>query len=727
MALTNFPLFLAMAQSRPAASVLRIEAEETIKSAVTEIVEAELLAHARAKDVLGPLTGLFWLDAVAVVDPDLIEKRRAEILAEREEEWSRQTSAAKLRRESNLRDLLKVINGPDGSSSESLATDIGLGAQATEGVEERVDKPMPLRLGLLNFGLKASERMPLNGERESGSKLIPSVQISLGSESFESFSRELPKIDPLSVVTKVELVVHTALKLDDQAKELLTQKVVARLERLLPTASDLSQAFKFGDDGVAQDPGSAINKSWLNRFLQPENLSLSILFGFIVVGAFLFLLGRSIVTGLKFVANSLIELKPKDDSSERKGGASVDADFEDLSKSPSAMIIDRGTDGSGKKSRSDTGANDGAMSNALNSLKAEFETIAQLEPDLTSEALRDVFLRENGTDEMRDLLSFVGVSSFQKLFSNLPEECLEILRENLQEESSVEANLLNGAYLSQSLSQKIAARLSFFSTLQESSKRVFLELARMGPSDLTALAAKMEPSAIALAFNIVSVEAGQVITKSMDSELLSRTMQFVDMDSDLIEKESEAWLARAAGQGPSASRSRKRSTLKEKMVRRFARETDIAHEQYLQNMIPWDDFDLRLMVWKERFLYADIEHLPADLVRAVLDQYSIQSRADILYLLTPRVRAAVFALYPEGSKQIEVLNDEISEIENSEKRKDGLSNSRLPLLDSFMERIQAVLAHNPEILDIAIENFKNPGAGEAVNRALEEASEAEAG
>jgi len=500
------------------------------------------------------------------------------------------------------------------------------------------------------------------------------------------------KFKAADYLKKVSILITTAADIPEN----INQKIIDRVEtglnlKLISNGNPTTDWIKVSKAPAVPEKRPTIS-SFFSTLWSPENifvsiLALSLVLGFCLLGS-AFLISFIVRNGLQKAASELNQglatLKPRAEGEEEKN---VTAQAEVVQDNPEKNV--------------DKNASSQAITRELGSIRSQFAVLIQKETFSCAEIIKDLIYSPTGYSDFLDLLVFSGHSALQPVMDLLPQTTIQKILLYIEDNKSDQKDLVNGARIAQSIYGEVIARLSFRS--EEGKVLVAIKEILISMEDETVGAFLQNATAIDIS----------ILLRSMSNDRSSRMLTFIPTenmksamqmlasdfsDAKTIVPEVAARLKKMSVGIMSQNQAQSRLLLK--LVKMVA----IEDEDQVYDLIPAADWELKKKIFKIRVLFRDIIYVPKTVIDQSFGSLPSKVKAQILVSVEGAVKDVLLANLPAGSRKRELIDQEISDIESSEKKKNQALNNRWNLLGTLMNNIRINLLKDEKLLTEMISN-----------------------
>lgn len=315
------------------------------------------------------------------------------------------------------------------------------------------------------------------------------------------------------------------------------------------------------------------------------------------------------------------------------------------------------------------------------------------------EVIRDISFSENGLENIRALIDFLGFSMIEEYLMGLPETEVERIKNYLDltagkmvdpDDVSTAITALYQGGISKILGDKVSA--SSFAPERDL-------IAMFDDESLIYAFAHLEAEITGTIIPLLSQKHVAHIIAELDKGLvvamLSKTLKIERLDVDDVRSAVDS-LRRAVVQFVEMS---DRGTLNtDKIILALMRELDLDNESKVIEALPADRYALKRQIRKINYPVSDLLYFPLDLLKSTLDQMAITARAELIFLTSDDIGQRMLGAYSGSQKISDMLFFELEGIKNSVSKQRKLRRDKFEILARFMKKITSFVNDSPDIL-----------------------------
>jgi hypothetical protein len=119
-------------------------------------------------------------------------------------------------------------------------------------------------------------------------------------------------------------------------------------------------------------------------------------------------------------------------------------------------------------------------------------------------------------------------------------------------------------------------------------------------------------------------------------------------------------------------------------------------EEFIQSLVANDDWDMKSLIMKTRFLFRDLPYVQPALVKQAFEAFPVAFRGELSFCSSENNRKVFMNLYAEGARARELLSAEIDQIEKNDKRRALVEKSKNNIIQQFLDSLHGVLSADPQ-------------------------------
>jgi hypothetical protein len=553
--------------------------------------------------------------------------------------------------------------------------------------------PSSPRLGSFNLDLlgmtfpdPVSQQDPSATKNTKDEEAQPRLPFTLGIQvGARSGNLETPpafSFDLADYITDVRIDVI----LPTSAPETIDNEIRKALADGLGVKEKIGQAL---DKKIVISRAPVVKESYFQQLLKPQSGLISAVAGASVAGLLLLAAAFLILKGISKLAVGLSELKPK---------AEVSAEKEDTA----AAVVQQVAGGDEEEEEKD-GMNDpNAMSRMLAAdmgmVRGQIAEIMKQDLNAVAEVLRDFVGTQGGMSDLKDLVTFIGFEVLSPALDILPRKILNEFSAYIEDTGSERSNPLNGIELAQRLNREyVARRTKTAADAGGTLKALRRELVLIEDEALGRVFLVADIPECALLLKVLSLERTQQFLKKIPPEIFRDAYKMLDEDVPDAAKVATRLVAKisdAQKQGAT-----KGSAGQKRMMLRILKQSTPDDEEFIQSLVANDDWEMKSLMMKTRFLFRDLPYVQTNLVKQAFDSFPLVFRGELAFCCNQEQRSTFLKLYPEGAKGRELLSAEIAQIEKNDKRRTNVEKNRNVYIQQFLDTLHKIIAadaHNIE-------------------------------
>jgi len=593
--------------------------------------------------------------------------------------------------ESSRRKMLSEMTSPEALAGEKNKSASAQAAAAAQG----------MRFGRLNIDVSQSDIKALM-ERPwdpNQKQMALSLQLPLSVVSRDEMSS---RMDITRYVKKMEIGLTYSVDVPKALEEAVTNALINEmdLERFNKGEGRETWVKINRVESTLKNPGFS---DWLAGMWAPQNnmlvfLALGLLFCVVMLLSAM-LLGKV----FKSIAASLKELKPAPEASASGGGSSSHEDSDSDHE-----VVDGETGESGAPTKADNDkilhdqmAISKALTSEMRNIRDQLKVIMTENNQLCTELLRDMFYDAHGLGDFRDLLSFAGYETLKPAMDKLPRVNIEELQTYIEENRSHPTNLLHGVEIASRIYRDCISKITLNEKGAEASDRLRAVLVSAEDHHLKSILTSATSEEVCVLLKCLTVERGNRLMKGLSGDALRDACRLLDKELSEFTTAIELLIVKLQDAAGSAVR---KSFAQRRFILRLVRNCSIAEEANISRLVDQDDWEMRHAMMESKFFFMDVVYLPERYIKQALGSFDMAARAEIILNCDDKLKAAMMASYPEGSKQRDMLNSELDSITKNARRTEELKRKKDSVLRDFLSVVRKIITSDPLIIEQVLKN-----------------------
>jgi hypothetical protein len=618
-------------------------------------------------------------------------------------------------------DLLGVgFPDPVSASSAAEQDKQNLKAQKTPKPEpvQREPARMPLTLGLQSFQQSAFTSPPAFTFDLNEYITDLNVRIILPHDAQDSKQDELKKAiaDGLGLGAKLG---DTLLK-----KINITKSPAPKVEPKKPEPEQNQDSEEDDENEEADDTTAnkddAVNKpqpTYMQQLFKPDSFLIPAVAASVIIGVILLAAAFLVSSGFTRLAGGLRELKPKEEP------AASTAPKEPEPEQKEAVIQ---TKQESSESDNSSGSSDEALSRILavdiNLIRKQVADANTEDPELMAEVIFETMQDEDGLARLRDFITFAGYLSLKDSLSNLPRNLMNEYSGFVEDNSSEKSNPLTGIEVAQKVYRDfISKRDKYAENKDPNAKKLRKALMDADEAILEKIFSGVTAHEFVILFKTLSMNRVQKYLKTVPKDVLKEAFSSIDAEIPAIQQKTEA-IAKKIEDAKGESRS-KTSPVQKRLMLRILQNTSPDEEEFIQSLISSDDWDMKSLVMKTRFLFRDIPYVQPAILKKAFESFPSSFRAELFFVSPENIRNSLLSVYAEGARARDLLTSALSDIEKSEKKREQVTRNKNKNIQEFLERLHELLSQDPSTFDdIILKQMQNNSIQSGANASTKKAS-----
>jgi hypothetical protein len=553
-----------------------------------------------------------------------------------------------------------------------------------EDQEDSSEKKDGKRLGMLNLDISSLDFRSLFREKKTGNlERAPKESNAQLHYAIPDMSRigEGFRYSALQYLEQIDIVLQIPSGLKDEWKDELQKLIFQSLNLAAYVKKDAKSVVALNEIEVLVVAEEEIKEaSFVDKLLDPQQGPLGILISALIVALLMFLGVRGLAKSVESISKGLAELKPAEAASNDESGGEAQVQA-------STPV----------EAEQEKGQNSDAVAAEMGNIRQQITQFVSQAPSTAADILRDMLYGEDGLPGMRHFIAFVGYDDLKPAMDKLPPSVRMRVSVYLDENIQQAPDMIKGAEFAQKVYQKCVSQLA---KLEEKASEEF-KMAITTADDQQILKAfeSMSADEIGCVLQALSLDRANHLAMKMEAEKLKEAIPLLDKKFDNIDELQKSIMAKL---GELADMELLQVSKTTRLIMRLVRTAKIADEDKIISMLDPKDIELRRKIMSEKFLYSDLSHLEGAFLRKVLDSFPTSFRASFIFISVPEIKEKVLAEYQEGSKIREMLQDEITEIEENETKKIATIKQSTITLETFMVKLRQMLRSDDDAVDGAL-------------------------
>ncbi len=428
--------------------------------------------------------------------------------------------------------------------------------------------------------------------------------------------------------------------------------------------------------------------SYIQELLKPQSALIPAVAAAAIGGILLVLAAFLLLGGISKLAAGLTELKPKEAPA-----------AESKSETPTAITLAAGgAQGPGEGSRDEgkAGLNDpNAMSRMLAAditmVRTQIGEIIAQDPQLVAEIVRDFLSTEEGMADLKDLVTFIGFEVLKPSLNSLSKDLLNEFSAYLEDNGSERSNPMNGIELAQRLNREFVARRTKNAALgDEAIKALRKELTLADDDSLAKLFAVVDVQGCVLLLKTLSMERAQTFFKKIPTDVFREAYKI--LDDELANTPTIAKQVQTKLQEIQKNAGKKGSVGQKRLMLRILKSSTPDDEEFIQSLVANDDWEMKSLMMKSRFLFRDLPYVQKDIVKQAFDTFPPAFRAELCFCCNAEQQTLFLSLYPEGARAREMITAEIAQIERNDKRRSSVEKNKNTYIQQFLDVLHRTIS-----------------------------------
>lgn len=446
-------------------------------------------------------------------------------------------------------------------------------------------------------------------------------------------------------------------------------------------------------------PEATPTPSFSQELFKPQSAFIPTLVATLIGAVTLLLAAVLIAGGFSKLARGLAELKPESSKETTDSGGDKTNDTASTPIVAASATHDGGTGDSGDDSNVDSNAASRLLAADMTMVRTQVLDLIEQNAPIVAEIIRDILNSNEGRDDLKDLMTFVGYDALAPSLNLLPKRLLNEFSAYLEDNGSGRSNPLNGIEVAQRLSRESASRNSKTTGTENSEELMELrhELLTTDDNVMEKVFATSNPVECTLLLQTMSMERTQKSISHFPREVFREA--YGQIDSTIPERENVAKKLMEKIVAVRKENVVKSAQAQKRIMMKILKNATVEDEEFIGSLVANDDWEMKSLMMKTRFLFRDLPYVQTGIVKQAFESFPFAFRAELTFCCDEDKRKFFIDLYPEGVRARDMLKAEIEQIEKSEKRKEKALKSRNDTVEQFITMLHQVILGDAKNID----------------------------